>query len=223
MAYTPHMLVAFGGDWNGILEEVWQCTIRTTSDGGSGSVVAEDAYLSSIQGPLATWFAATGNHMNTLARLKWIKANHVGADGRYLDTGTTHQYTYATPVSGPTAQYALAVTCVVYTFRTAEARGPGHIGRMYPPNYPAQVSTDPFRIALSPGANGHADAALALLGIIHNAAGPASTHPVPSVCSRIDGSINKITGVDVDTVVDVQRRRKNRIPGTRTTVRAVTW
>jgi hypothetical protein len=41
---------------------------------------------------------------------------------------------------------------------------------------------------------------------------------VAYVFSRSGAAFNKITGVSVDTVVDVQRRRKNAVKGTRSSV-----
>jgi hypothetical protein len=62
-------------------------------------------------------------------------------------------------------------------------------------------------------------AAKALLGLINAAYGTTMT-PKPLVCSKVDGSINPITGVSIDNRIDTQRRRIRQIKGART---AAAW
>jgi hypothetical protein len=212
MAYTPHVLVSFGGSWTTDPKEVWECGIRVTADGGGGVTVDCDAYLADIEAPLSTWFHDAGNGMMSTALLEWVKANHIGADGKYVDTTLTHVFDYSAPVAGAVGMKGPGYCTLVYSWVTAAKRGRAHMGRIYPPN-----ASYPLISAFQVDSGSASAAALSgkgLIAILANASGAAGTKPVPSVTSKIDGSIRPITGCRVDTIYDVQRRRKNRVTGT---------
>ena len=216
MSYTPHILVAFGGSWTAQPNEVWECTIRGMLVTGTGSEAdfAGDAYLASIATPLSTWFAASTSHMRGDAVLQWVKANAIGADGKYLNPTETFVHDYSPAVAGSATVTQLPGFCsLAYTWETGNVRGTAKRGRMYPPNAfnvvgAMSVSTTDATTSVT--------AAIALLHVIDNAASGISTQElIPSVMSRIDGAHHPIIGASSDTLWDVQRRRKNRATGTR--------
>ena len=214
MAYTPHVLFVFGGSWAADLTEIWECTVRLEANGGGGVTLDCDAYLAAISLPLKTWFAAAGTAMSSRAQLKWIKANHVGADGRYVDGTTTHVRDYGPIVTGGAPDVGPQFCTLAYTWETAVARGPAHRGRIYPPNATRAPSTS-FKVD-----SGQRDANAAngagLLAVLKNTAGAdAGTHATPCIASNIGGAIHAITGCTSDDIYDVQRRRKNRVVGSR--------
>lgn len=214
MPYTPHLLIAFGGSWTTAPSEVWECTIRATSDGGAGSIVNEEAYLGEVAPQLATWFHNAANLQSALATLRWMKANHVAADGTYVDSGTTHVHDFATPPVGGSPSYNTGYCSLAYTWETAVARGPGHRGRMYTPNCSMPMTTDPFVVS-NLLRDQNATAGAGILALVHNSGGSANLKPHPVVASKIGGAIHNITGCTSDSIYDVQRRRKNRAVGTR--------
>lgn len=218
MAYTPHVLVAFGGSWGFSTSEIWECTLRggLVTGGPDPTDFDGDAYLGSVQGGLATWFGDTANHMSSLARLKWIKANAVGADGKYINP-VTHVFDYSTAVSGSAVPGNLPGFCsLAYTWETGRARGTAHRGRMYTPNaFPLDTE---FTVSPANGAL-NAQAGVALLEILDNSGSGISTQELTfGIYSRIDASHHDITGCSSDDTWDVQRRRKDRIPSVRSAV-----
>lgn len=216
MAYTPHVLFAMLGSWIGDEEEVWECTVRLSADGGGGDTLDPEAYLAQIKTPLQTWFAAATTHISQFATLNTIKVNHVDAAGHYVDP-ITHLRDYTPPIQGSDVTPWPGKTSLVYTWETGLARGPGHRGRIYPPaNNPGGVSAfrcDPT-VATRNAQNG-----AGLLAVLKNTAfAVAGTHGQPVVASKIGGVINNITGCTSDNVYDSQRRRGNRIPTARSAV-----
>lgn len=217
MAYTPHVLVAIIGGWSSDDEEVWENTVRLRGDGGGGVALDPEAYLTAIKAPLATWFSAVGTNMSPRAQLKTVKVNHVGADGRYVDPGTTHLRDYL-PVVGGGAPYTGSnllpgKTCLAYTWETDLARGPGHRGRIYPPNT-FDTNVSPFRVSNANAAINAANGA-GLLAVLKNTGGADGARGIPVIASRLAGQITDITAVTSDNIYDVQRRRGNRIPSVR--------
>lgn len=213
--YTPHYLVAFGGDFVGETGEGWECTLRVTEASG-GDVLDPVAYLAAIKTPLSTWFAAATSKMTVESRLSWIKCNRIGPDGRYSDKANSHRTDYATPVSGSASSAAPAFISLAYTWETGNARGRAHRGRMYPPSgyncsSAMQVSTTDRDAAAAAGK--------ALLAVFANAAGSnVQTKPMPSIYSGLDATVHAITGVSVNSTYDVQRRRKAQVKGTRSAI-----
>lgn len=219
MAYTPHVLFAMGGHWLSDPEEIWECTVRLSADGGGGDTLDCDAYLAAIATPLKTWYSAAGTGMVGFANLEWIKANHIGTDGKYVDTGVTHIRDYTPVVSGGGVGVAPGYCTLAYTWETAVARGPGHRGRIYPPNATRALSGQ-FKVSNADATANSLNGAGLLAVLKNTAAGVAGTHGTPVVASKIGGAIHEITGCSSDNIYDVQRRRKNRIKGTRSAVAA---
>lgn len=207
MAYAPHTLVAFGGALNEIAsgDEIWECTIRGYSPGGSKLPLSDPAgYMGQIHTALATWFGASTSGMYQGSTLKWLKVNNIGADGKYSDS-TTNVYDYPSPTAGYVAtQKAPAFCSVAMAWTTSRTRPPGAWGRIYPPN-PSY--------AVVGSAIASADQALVvtaaknLLGVLRNCSG--SLGFIPVIASKVNATNTEITGVRVSDVYDVQRRRKN--------------
>jgi hypothetical protein len=219
VAYTDHVLVAFGGSWDNETSEIWESTVRMSADGGGGVTLDPDAWLAAVAAPLFNWFGMGSAGMSSHATLKWLKCNHVGADGKYTDTGITHVHDYSPTTTGGVPQTGPGYCTLAYTWETAVVRGPGHRGRIYPPNATYALAT-PFRVS-SADRNLAAAAGEALLHIFRNSAGAAGSKGTPVIASKIGGAIHDITGVTCDDVYDVQRRRKNRVKPARSPVVAL--
>ena len=217
MAYTPHVLVAIGGSWVNDTNEVWECTVRLQANGGGGDTLDPDAYLAAIATPLKTWFTTVATHMSNAATLAWVKANHVGADGNYVDPTTTHVHDYSPVGVGGLGQYSPGFCSLAYTWETANARGPGHRGRIYPPNCTWVTDSSAFKVTAA-DATTNATNGAGLLAVLKNTASAPGLHGTPVVASKVNGAIIPITGCTSDNVYDVQNRRKNRIKGTRSAI-----
>jgi hypothetical protein len=214
MAYTPHVLVALGGSWVGDTGEMWECTVRLRADGGGGVTIDPEAYLADIKPNLSTWFHAVDTGMMMSSRLKWIKCNHIGADGLYVDPTTTHVTDYSPAVAGGMADAGPGFCSIAYTWETAVARGPGHRGRVYMPNCTVAGSGSVFKIGTG-SRDQNATAGAGLLAVLKNSAGANGTKGTPVVASKIGGAIHDIVACTSDDIFDVQRRRKDRIIGSR--------
>ena len=133
-----------------------------------------------------------------------------------MDKTTTHLRDYSPVVAGGSGQFAPAFCSLAFTWETAKLRGPGHRGRIYPPN-PAGTLGTALRVNDSTRDTGAA-AGKALLAVLHNASGANGTKPSPVVASKVDGSLTPITGCSCDNIVDVQRRRKRSAKGGRSAI-----
>lgn len=209
MAYAPHYLVSFGGaldpQADGSWNEVWQCGIRGLFE---TDIVTPDVWLAGRGTALATWFGTASNKMHPLSRLEWIKCNGIGPDGKYVDP--THPHTYSVvPTIGASADRSNNIdSSACWSWTTANLRGRAHTGRIYMPtgcNVPA-LGAQVMTVA---GQTGMVTAAKALLTLLHTTEGDHTF--TPGVFSKVDASHLDITGVRVGRVIDVQRRRRNKI------------
>lgn len=207
MAYAPHTLVAFGGALTELAsnDEIWECTIRVYSPGGSKLPLSDPAgYMGQIATPLGTWFALAASGMQSVASLAYLKVNNIGADGKYSDP-TTNVHDYTTPVTGGVVgQQAPSFLSCAMAWTTNRTRPPGAYGRIYPPNFSygfagAKISATDQGKVVTAGKN--------LLGVLRNCAG--SLGAIPIIASKANATNTEITGVRCSNVYDVQRRRKN--------------
>lgn len=212
MAYAPHTLVAFGGRLTEVTanDEVWECTVRGMSAAGGSPLNAPidesglDQYLSEIAAPLSAWFsAATSHHGGTL---EWVKANNIGADGKYTSP-TTHVHDYAPVVAGA-ATGSPTFLSIAISWRTGRTRPPGAHGRIYPPNYPVGANVGTSVVPASTVTQ-LVSAGQSLLTLLANRVNADHIWFAPEIVSKINAVHEPITAVFVGNVMDVQRRRKN--------------
>jgi hypothetical protein len=178
------------------------------------------AYLTAIATPLATWFSASASKMCSLATLRFVKANNIDAAGHYADATTTHVHDYADGIVGFAAPVGPQFISRAITWETANARGPGHRGRIYPPNATVAIGTSAFKTS-GTDRDVNTAAGASLIGVLKNASGANGVKGKPVVASKVNGALVTITGVSSDDVYDVQRRRKNRIKGSRSTITTI--
>lgn len=221
--YRPHTLIAFGGRLaeGASYGEIWECTIRGGSSNKSTNTDLQpfaegdlDRLAQDVAGALQTWFASGGSGISNDTNLTYVKANNITSTGHYA-SASTHLANVSPPVSGAGTPAAPNFCSVAYTWETGLERGRAHRGRMYPPN-----NTYAFQGGvIGTGNAGLAQAAgIALLRAIYSAPNEGTLEDTfkPAVMSAIDASWHWITGCTVDTVYDVQRRRKNQAPSQRT-------
>lgn len=218
MAFPPHTLVQFGGHLSTLSgpSEIWACGLRVYTGIPAGNYVANpQGYADAIAPKLKTWFTTLANGFPSTASLEWVKVNSISPTGHYVDA-TTHQTAITSAnggVSTGTNTVMPSFCSVALTLETGLTRGHAHRGRLYLPNYSykatgAQISGS--------DATAVANAGKALLNVI-NTTSDGATLVRPIVASKF-GVSNEVTGVSVDNIYDVQRRRKNRLTSTRTTL-----
>lgn len=223
--YKPHTLVEFGGtlqQYSGS-DEIWTCGIRCGDVNESyGPAANPGQYLDPMAAALATWYAKPASGMSGASHLTFLKINNIGANGKYTTNPTNvHEYSGSGIVGGGSSSWPTIIS-VAYTWETGFKRGRAARGRIYPPNptYGGLGS-----VLTLPQATLARDAAIDLIQSVFAAmrSQPFEDYLVPGVYSSIDASYRPVTGVSVDCVVDVQRRRKNRVQAPRTTVAPINY
>jgi hypothetical protein len=217
MPYTPHALLTFGGTWSDQPSEIWACNVRLSADGGGGVTLDTAGLMNDIYAPLSTWYALPASRMSSDSKLMFLKVNMIGDDGKYVSRTATNRHDYVGTLGGATPA-APQFCSLAYSWSTANARGPAHHGRIYPPNA-AFVIVNGSKISAA-DATINTAAAKALLTVFRNVGGADGRRGTPVVASNIGGAIQPITGVSTDDLYDVQRRRKNRIVPTRSAILA---
>lgn len=237
--WLRHLKLAFGGEIGTPALEQWSCTVRFKANSDDGNTVPTvdftpeqiDTALGNLNAPLQAWFSSPNAQIGSVARLTWAKLNMIEVNGKQRDVNTHRIDTGIVAGGGGAASVHWFVTMAL-TERTNVSRGRAHSGRIFPP---CIVST-PQAGTPYVGPNVAKDMAAAwancLNGIstaIHAARGAGDVTKVYPVIgspadTRIGGGgplLERVTGVVVDRVGDVQHRRTDSVPrveGDRTAV-----
>lgn len=217
MAYAPHSRLTVAGSWEGDISEIWEWTLSLCGPTGSGPVTNPDAFLLAAAPIVSAFHSAQGSEISPDAQLLTLKIASIGADGKYV--GEASIYDYNPSISGGAQDSTNpGFCCMAITLQSAVLRGPGSRGRFYPPNccFPVQgKQTAGGSVFLVDAA--HVGPALAAARTMLNAL--AGTNDcVPVIASRVNGTNSAVTGLSMNDIADTQRRRKNKIKGTRQTV-----
>lgn len=208
--------------WGGPLyaAEQWSCSLNMVPNSGEPSPAWNvDQVPAAVRTAIET-FHTTPSLICAAAKLSFIKANVIGADGRYVNQTDSNTYEYATPLAGGATgatppQIALAVSIV-----TAAQRGLASKGRFYLPVPSLAMDTVSGRLSES-NALTAANAAATLANALNQWAvsaghgirvGVASGGPVRNGIVTGPGAFRVATGFRVGTVLDTQRRRRADIP-----------
>jgi hypothetical protein len=212
MVYPPHWLLRFEGNFDAIggsnNNETWSCGIRCTSPDAD---IDEDAILTANAKAWMTILVAN----NFTSQIVWgtsVKLNKIGPDGKYAEDATTHEYDASEWGGGNIVGGAAAIVepqrSLAVSWTTAWRRGRAHRGRIYLPAYSTAVNGQ-LQITNAP--------TVATMGknLI------ASINAVPSLKASVvsglgAGGSHPITGVEVGSRVDTQRRRRAQLVETYT-------
>nr|CRY96098.1 hypothetical protein [uncultured prokaryote] len=213
MTYQPHTRVSLLGAWLGDSPEIFANTIAVvdSSDGPIGDLVA---YLASCQAAIATaWHACLG--IPDGAQLTSLKAANIGPDGKYTQPPEEHVYAPSIHGGAATSSTVPGFCSLALTWKSDNFRPPGKYGRIYPPNPSYGVigtsGNSQFQTGVS-NQNNNITFGLAILDALKTGGN------IPVIASKVLlGENAVITTVSCDSVYDTQRRRKNRIVGTRVT------
>jgi hypothetical protein len=243
MAYARHTLFTFGGKIGTAPNlDAWQCGIRlriaqTTNNvqGVDASLTNPGGYLTAVVPALKTWFgklasSTAGSEFMSMrqdATLEWAKCNNIKpaldskghATGIYSDLTHVNRYDWATPYQqGASGATAPPFVTLAVSLLTSNQRGPGHRGRMYLPVALPSVPSGKLASSYCVQANGTLKQLLVLLEAQADGGTPGGVAVQACIASKLDASLNKITGIATGDVVDVQRRRKEQIPEAYTTI-----
>lgn len=219
-----HILLAWGGTLGNPGVDIWANTLKFRAVGppaGDLTIEQQEIFANAMIGALTplhqTVMAnSSGGLWNASARFQWIKLNTIGHDGKYFhDTTTVVDLGTEVPGKGSGANWR---TSQVITFTTAKARGRAHSGRIYPVGTVTGGSVtagSPYVSAAD--ADAARDAMILCFQTImaFDVVSGVSLVPVnvsPDPLGQSGGFMEDITGVEVDRVLDTQRRRTNRVP-----------
>lgn len=209
--YLTHTLIALTGNWisTAASNEVWQFGVRVVSGGdGTGPLTDPQAYADDIASDIASWFSSPDSGMSADAQLQLLKVNNINPDGTYADP-VTHEHEYASGLVGGNSTTLDGISSLCYSWTTPRARGLAHRGRVYPPNCTYTLA-GPFAVN-----EASQEAALLAAGAFLDALTSGTddgSAPIPTVQSKVgSGAFTGITGIEVGSRYDSQRRRANRI------------
>lgn len=216
MTYALHTLVTFGGAI-GIGEtggaDRWQCGVRVGFDVGDGTLIAAPdlAGFLAVAGPALNTALHTGSGVALLASdcsVDFVKAAQIDTTGKYVAVANNPAiYSPTGTLTGSAGRVGTPMQALKLTWQTALAHGPGHQGGIYVP-FIGYAGWNTSSISTQAQTDYRAWGK-AILTALHQTVGGATSWPV--VASEKTGTLNKITGVKVGNVIDVQRRRKEQV------------
>jgi hypothetical protein len=211
-----HVLAQWGGTLPG--GEIWSNSIRLASDGTGNSADVPDfeAMQTWLHGPakdaVAAFHARADTGVHAQAKLTFLKMNVVDMNGHYIEN-TTFEHAYSPVVAGGSQANLHPNQCtLVVSTCTAFERGPAHRGRFYLPLCAKSIDSATGGIG-GPEAMLVAVSAATFLSELHDQpgidAGVSGDVHVCVMSSQGTGATNRIIAVEVGTVIDTQRRRRN--------------
>lgn len=215
MTYAPHFLLSFGGTLAADQEQ-WANNIRLGPPlGGTfGAITNPEGALDDIETDLRTLFGTPNMGASSDVKVRWIKLNEIGPDGRYANQSETHaKYLEGTEVFAGPGTPSLPPQCsVAVSWTTGRSRGPGSKGRVFVPR--PSFGVDPAGRISSATVATMVTAWTTFIQNLNNWPGldwPNS--PVAVVASNVGapGPMEQITGVRIGDVMDTQRRRRESI------------
>lgn len=193
--------------------EIWSCSWSMADPNVDND--AEQIDPDPIGQAVEKWFKDPNASISSYAKLDRVKVNLVDQNGRYVSSGATEEYELPIQARGGSAnglQWPFQVSLAV-TMRSARRRGPGSVGRFYPPLTSSPIGGD-GRIGASE-ARRMADAAASLLADMTAGAGGPLTGRGPLQVVNASavgaGRFDPVTSVQVGRVPDTIRRRRSAL------------
>jgi hypothetical protein len=187
--------------------EIWSCGLNIQSFGDPDAQPEDlDPWLNAC----GAWMQRSTSGISSLAFLRLVKVNLVGADGRYLDDSET-RYAETNIPGGVPGAAAWPQLSAALTLKTDAQRGLASKGRIYPPLTGAvAVDGQTGQIAQS-AAQGMATSLTTLINTI-NGLGFGEVVVASKGGQTGNGVFRKVTSVVCGSVMDTQRRRRNALP-----------
>jgi len=202
---SAHLYIQWGGKLPG--NEEWSCGLRMRKVGGGGATDAEAAgILTGVAASLAAYHARVNTQINSLAKLSSVKVNAIGTNGKYIAQSTNESVVADIPGGLATPTYPNQVAIAV-SLLTGFSRGPAHRGRFYLPMPAMPMSTTGV---IQPGQAVDLGTSTDTLLADLNDLNPNFEVAVFSRKSGAAGN-RRVTGVEVGTVLDTQRRRRRSL------------
>ena len=198
----------FGGP---LYADIWQCTLHME---GAGMPTA-DAALDDLVKDLSTWMVDSKSA--SAASLAWVKFNEIDpVSRRYKSATETHERILTTPVRGSVEGNGMPQQTLCISLLTGAKRGLASRGRFYPPATVLSLSSD--GTVSKTGVNLVATAARTLITNLNNWPGTDTPIGGQVVVLGGNGTTRPVTAVSVGNVMDTQRRRRNKLRESYTTL-----
>ena len=231
MAFPPHYLLQWGGDFVSDPSEIWSNTLRFATGGGEDSsgftqmTTAQQGTAAQALLGVVSDTHANGGMVSSNVRLKYAKFNRINDLGGYYSAGVTSAayVTGAGTPGGGTSTHPVTAALVV-TWLTAIQRGRGSKGRIYVPQ-PALALTGPTYRFASGVLLGQAGVYRGMINAANSAVVSAGgTGLKACVVSGLgeNGHSNKITAVQIGDILDYMGSRRNNLTEARQTSAPVT-
>lgn len=219
MAFNlPHYYLTFGGPLGN--QEQWSCGLRLKRANDSGiSQALEERQLLAMSLVLRSAWQSTSNPSGSTAGLTWAKVNRIGVDGRYVNDWTN--VVDHAQVSPPQASLFPLQVSMAITLTTDSERGLANKGRIYAPA-PWQPLQGPDKTWSNEQTLVAANWMAGLIETLNNtnaddASGSNPLGFVSIASSTRAGATRAVTGVQVGSVPDTMRSRRNKQQEIRTT------
>ena len=198
----------FGGP---LYADIWQCTLHME---GAGMPTA-DAALDDLVQDLSTWMVASQSASS--AALGWVKFNEIDPiSRRYKSATDTYERILTTPVRGSVEGNGMPQQTLCVSLLTGAKRGLASRGRFYPPATVLSLGSD--GTVSKTGVNLVATAARTLITNLNNWPGTDTPLGGQVVVLGGNGVTRNVTAVSVGNVMDTQRRRRNKLRESYTTL-----
>jgi hypothetical protein len=172
--------------------------------------------VETINGVVSSWWDPTNAVLDPVSAftLDSVKFNSIGHDGKYVFANTT-EWVLSPPKVGGSAVGRSSRDTICVTLRASYNRGPGAFGRFYPPPNQIQPAAGDSYFSQA-NAEAYRDLQLGLVnGLNGLPAVSGNTLTVVNISPGPDGggfTVTPVTRVEVDRIIDTQRRRTNRVP-----------
>jgi hypothetical protein len=216
-----HIYFTFGGhsasNASTTSPEIWQCGVRYCPNNAGLGV--EDTFhtwsLDDAATAVATWFQQVTMYFASDTRLDWVKAARIGVAGHYMEEPRIKVFTPYIQGGGGSAQLLPLQVSVAVTLDTGKTIGRAKRGRIYLPPMSLVARTLTSAALGQTNQQNMCDGTKNMLAAVQGEISQFEQEYKLAVMSNIGtGSHNFVTKVEVGSIVDTQRRRRNQIKET---------
>lgn len=212
MAYLASFVkLTFSGSISG--QDTWSNSLSLSSENFEGSAdLFEDLEPSQFATAATAFYRGTSGGMATYNTLDQIKMALIGVDGKTI--GEPKVYYYSTPQAGTYSGSVIPQASIAVSLVTDLPRGLASKGRIFLPSGFGDVGNTDGKLS-TVTTNAIATRTKTFLDAINTIGDSVVPAGAIAITSNVrTGAVNTVTGVRVGNLVDVQRRRRNRLTET---------
>lgn len=192
-------------------EEIWTCGFhiaKQDSDVNISNLPSEEGTKATeIVNALKEFHSSSDNRVPTNMRLNWVKFALIGKNGKYI--GAPTEIILDPFQSGASSYGFIPSTAVVYTLVANKFKDPGKYNRFYLPTIPPK-NIESFKETSTQGLD-RANSLKTLIQAVNAAFAADAGAVAVRVISQRTTAYSAVDSIRVGDVIDVQRRRRNRL------------